>query len=371
MTRIALLGPANSIHLQRWADALIRRGHPLCVISQHRCERALLPAEAEVIWLPYCGAPGYFLNGRALRRKLATWRPDVLNAHYASGYGTTAAIAGFRPMLLSVWGSDVYDFPDGGPLQRRLLRWNLRRATAIASTSRAMAQQVRRLTPERDAIAITPFGVDLARFAPMPARRDPVRLTIGIVKSLAPKYGVDLLLRAFAGLARDADVTARVPDIRLLIVGDGPQRGALEALAHELGIDARTEFAGAVAHVDVPAWLNRFDIYAAPSRLDSESFGVAVVEASACGVPVVVSDAGGLPEVVVDGATGLIVKRDDVAALQAALKRLILDPTLRADLGRRGRAHVERHYEWAHCIDLFERAIERTIELTIASAERR
>jgi L-malate glycosyltransferase len=170
------------------------------------------------------------------------------------------------------------------------------------------------------------------------------------------------LLRAFAGLLADADVQRRPDECRLLVVGDGPQRTALEALADELGIASRCEFVGAVAHADVPAWLNRFDVYAAPSRLDSESFGVAVIEAGACALPVVVSDVGGLPEVVRDGETGLIVPRDDVPALQAALKRLVLDRALRERLGRGGRSHVEREYEWGHCVDLMERSLQDCID---------
>lgn len=359
--RIALLGPAVSIHLQRWAQALVERGHAVCVISQDPCDRALLPAAANVFMLRHRGAVGFFINALRVREILTAWKPDIVNAHYASGYGTTAALCGVRPVLLSVWGSDVYDFPYQSALKGRLLRGNLRRATAIASTSHAMARQVQRLVPSIVDIAITPFGVDLDRFRPdRPDRAEPAdaSLTIGIVKSLAPKYGVDLLLRAFAGLVADAEVQV---SCRLLIVGDGPQRTELEGLARELGIAPRTEFTGAVAHAEVPAWLNRFDIYAAPSRLDSESFGVAVIEASACALPVIVSDAGGLPEVVRDGETGLIVARDNAPALQAALKRLVLDAGLRTRLGQAGRAHVAQAYEWRHCVDLMEQCYERVV----------
>jgi len=356
MTRLALLGPANSIHLQRWAQALTHRGHELLVLSQHPCQRSLLPTTAEVHWLPYGGHAGYFMNAWSVRRWLTLWKPQLLNAHYASGYGTTMALSGFQPTLLSVWGSDVFDFPRESAIKRQLLVWNLGRATALASTSRVMANQVQCLTPGRHRVAVTPFGVDLDRFAPAPSRPPARPLTLGIVKTLAHKYGVDLLLRAFAALLGDPEVTARQPDLRLRIVGDGPQRADLQALAHELRVLARVDFSGAVPHEKVPAALHSFDIYAAPSRLDSESFGVAVVEASACALPVVVSDAGGLPEVVLDGRTGLVVPREDVPALHQALRRLVLDAGLRRRLGREGRAHVEREFEWGHCVDLMERA---------------
>jgi hypothetical protein len=91
--------------------------------------------------------PGYFRNVPVLRRLLVTERADLLNVHYASGYGTTAALSGFRPWMLSVWGSDVYDFPYESRLKGWWLRRNLRQADLIGSTSEAMAQQVKALVP--------------------------------------------------------------------------------------------------------------------------------------------------------------------------------------------------------------------------------
>jgi glycosyltransferase involved in cell wall biosynthesis len=278
-------------------------------------------------------------------------------------------LSGHRPCLVSVWGSDVYDFPNQGRFKAWLLRRNLRHATPLASTSEAMAQQVRALTPERRDIAITPFGVDLVQFAPAASRQPSGTVTIGTVKSLAPKYGIDLLLRAFSRLIEDPDVRSAGLDCRLTIVGEGPERSGLQVLAQTLRIDSLTTFLGSVAHADVPASLKRFDIYAAPSRLDSESFGVAVIEASACAVPVVVTDVGGLPEVVIADRTGLVVPREDVPALQAALKRLVLDADLRGRLGSEGRRHVAETYDWERCVDRMERCYEHMVKQeTVASS---
>jgi glycosyltransferase involved in cell wall biosynthesis len=336
---IALLGPANSVHLQRWAVALHERGRRVTVLSQQVDDALALPDGLAFQPLPYRGELGYLRNAMFLRRWLRAHRPHLLHAHYASGYGTTAMLAGWHPTLLSVWGSDVYEFPYQSRLKGWLLRRNLRFADALASTSQAMAQQVRRLWPGAGEIALTPFGVDLQRF--VPAARAPGPVTIGTVKSLAPAYGIDVLLRAFARIAGACDA-------RLLIVGDGPQRAELQVLAHQLHIDVRVRWAGTVPHADVPAWLQRLDVYVAASR--HESFGVAVVEAMACGVPVVVSDAGGLPEVVVAGESGLVVPRDDPAALAAALQRLIDDVPLRQRLGQAGRARARAEYAWPDCV---------------------
>jgi glycosyltransferase involved in cell wall biosynthesis len=300
---------------------------------------------------------GYFGNVLALRRLLNKEKPDLLNVHYASGYGTTGALANFHPWLLSVWGSDVYDFPYESSLKQWWLCRNLRAADAIASTSEAMANQVRKLQPSLQAVAVTPFGIDTTRFMPAPQQHS--GLVIGTVKKLESKYGIDVLLCAFAQLVIDADVP--VP-LSLELVGEGAQRAELEQLAIDLGIGEQVTFVGVVPHADVPKWLNRFDIYVAVSRLDSESFGVAILEASACEIPVVVSNVGGLPEVVADGETGLVVPREDPHALANALRRLIVDAKLRREMGQAGRQRVQNLYEWKHSVDLMLKCFTSVIQ---------
>jgi glycosyltransferase involved in cell wall biosynthesis len=162
-------------------------------------------------------------------------------------------------------------------------------------------------------------------------------------------YGIDNLVQAFAILRR-----RRLPyGLRLLIVGEGPEHQPLERMAAALGVGSVTEFTGWVPHDRVPEYLRRLSIYVAPS-VHEESFGVAVLEASACGVPVVVSRVGGMPEVVQDGQTGYLVPPGDPIALADALERLVTNPELRRTMGAAGRGFVLQRYAW----DATARAVE-------------
>lgn len=359
--KIVLLGPATSIHTQRWALALASRGHGVTLISQHIDSSVGNLEAVQIVPLPFRGQLGYFLNAASLRSWLRRLQPDILNVHYATGYGFTAALVGFEPSLLSVWGSDVFEFPRESSWKARLLRFNLRRVTRLASTSHAMAHHLHALVRELPPAAVTPFGVDCRKFRPEP-RRDPETVTIGTVKSLGRLYGTDVLIDAFHLLVYDAELRAQqtAQRLRLLLVGGGAERGDLERQARTLRIESQTQFIGAVPHADVPVWLNRLDIFVAASR--HESFGVAAVEAAACGVPTVVTNVGGLPEVVLEGESGLLVPPESPLALAAAIKQLVVNEPLRRRMGSIARQFVVGRYEWTDCVATME-AVYRDVIL--------
>ncbi len=120
----------------------------------------------------------------------------------------------------------------------------------------------------------------------------------------------------------------------------------MQALAIELDITNQVEFMGHIPHPAVVDAYQGLDLAVFPSIV-SESFGVAVLEASACGVPVVVSDIGGLPEVILDNVTGLKSPPNDPQALAAAMQRLINDADLRLTMGQQARQFVCQHYDWS------------------------
>lgn len=370
--RIAVLAAAKSIHTIKWVTALAKNGHTVELFSlpDQKAPASLING-VKVNYLKTGGIAGYWLCASDLRKRLRVFEPDIVNVHYASGYGTLARLCGIKPVLLSVWGSDVYDFPNQGHINKRMLIKNIESATAIASTSNAMAEQVKRVHFTNKKIYITPFGVDTSIFCRC-GQPQSGRITIGTVKALEPKYGVEYLIRAFSLFKNRMMKENRIPPngIKLEIYGDGSLMRQLKALANELKIGQEVQFHGAVPHMYVPKIMSSFDIFCAPSVEDSESFGVAAVEAMACEVPVVVTDVDGFKEVVRDRETGFIVTRRDPVMLANKLFTLACSEKLRFSMGQAGRCHVQNCYEWSDCVRKMENALAETVMADFISKKR-
>lgn len=365
--KVVLLSSALSIHTVRWANALSDAGLDVTVISQHP-QVEVMNENVKVHLFPFRGVIGYFTMVPAVKKLIEKIKPDIINAHYASGYGTTARLVNYRPWLLSVWGSDVYDFPYLSPIHKRLIKGNLLAADSIASTSHCMAVQTHSLTDTLGKIAITPFGVDTAYYKknsyPLVVnKQNDEEFVIGTVKAMATKYGIDTLIQSFSILKNNlsVDYPNIASNLRLRLIGDGPQTYELKQLATELGIIDSVDFVGRINHLDVPKELAKLDVYVALSRLNSESFGVAIIEAGAAGRPVVVSDVGGLPEVVLNGKTGVIVPKEDPQAAAVAIKELLIDSELRQKLAKAGQLHVEDNYSWNSCVEIMIETYKKTI----------
>ncbi|MDT0301063.1 glycosyltransferase family 4 protein [Streptomonospora wellingtoniae] len=215
------------------------------------------------------------------------------------------------------------------------------------------ARLARALTPEAAARMrrLAP-GVDTGRFRPG-AGGEGVRERHGLrgrpvvvcVSRLVARKGQDTLLRAWPRVLAD------VPDAALLLVGGGPYRGRLEALAREQGVTGSVRFTGDVPAGELPAHYDAADVFAMPCRtrnggLDVEGLGMVYLEASATGLPVVAGRSGGAPDAVSEGETGLVVDGTRPGPAARALIGLLRDPQRAAAMGERGRARVQREWTW-------------------------
>lgn len=363
--RVLFLANAASIHTVRWVNAISERGHEVHLVYKFDdVPKANTISEKVILHrLKYSGAKGYFFNAMQVKKLSHNIKPDVANAHYASGYGTLARLAKLKPLVLSVWGADVYDFPYQNRLKMRIVVDNLKYANQIASTSNSMARQVKKLlNSDTQNIEITPFGIDIEKFSPIDGDNGCESITIGIIKTLAPKYGIDDFIEAIKILIDNLYKKGeyeKAEKIIAKIYGDGKQKNELQNLINKLKLENVVSLEGRIPNTEVPLVLSDFDIFCATSVLDSESFGVAVVEAMAMKLPVVATDVSGFKEVVIDGKTGIIVERKCPDKIAEALQTLISNIQLRKDYGTNGRKRVETLYNWENnvtkMLEIYER----------------
>jgi glycosyltransferase involved in cell wall biosynthesis len=233
----------------------------------------------------------------------------------------------------------------------------LRHARVLIAGNR-QAVEVWRAKGFRGPLPVIPqFGVDPELFQPRPPSADTARFTVGFAGRLVAEKGVDLLLRAVAQLPAEA-----LPSVAVRLIGAGPERERLLALARTLALDDQVTVES-VGSLEMPARLAGLDCLVLPSRSRpnwKEQFGRVLIEAMACAVPVIGSTCGELPNVI--GSAGLVFPEGDVAALAAHLRGLWQDPARRAELGALGRARVLAHYtqrQIAHqTVEVWRAAVE-------------
>ncbi len=258
---------------------------------------------------------------------------------YANIFGLPGAALAGVPVRI---GSRRELNPDKSTGQIRLQRLAYRAATKVVANSPAARQVLEAEGVAPASIAVIPNGVDPAWFD-LPDHRGPIR-TVVTVANLRPEKSHETLLDAAAALA------PRHPDLRFLIVGDGPRRPALESRAAARGLGGVVQFLG--HRDDVPDLLAAADLFVLPSR--SEAFPNGAIEAMAAGLPVVACAVGGLIDLIEDGRTGVLVPAGDAAALASAIGALVADPSRAAALGGAARVAVRQRYSFDRMVGSFE-----------------
>jgi N-acetyl-alpha-D-glucosaminyl L-malate synthase BshA len=340
------------------ASGLARRGHEVHVIASAPTGRAVPQHErlafhqVTVPAYPVFEHPPYEM---AMASKIAEVSRehglDLINVHYAVPHAASADLArqvlGRRApaLVTSLHGTDVTRI-GSDPSFAAVTRFSVLRSDGITVPSRFLRDAAVELLGGAP-IEIIPNFVDTERFVPM-GSREPILFH---VSNFRPVKRVLDLIEVLAILRE------RTP-ARLVLVGDGPERGRAEDRARELGLSHRVDFTGMRA--DFAKELARATAFLLPSEL--ESFGLAALEAMSAGVPVLAYRVGGLPEVVVDGATGRLVEPYDVNALAEAALELLSHPELALRWGEAARAHVVACFRAEPAVERYERYFERVLD---------
>jgi len=271
--------------------------------------------KSTLVQVPFLVGSQFF----AVRRVARAVRPDVIHAHWIIPAGVSArALSRKAPLVVTTLGGDLYALR--GRLPTRLKRRVVAAARVVTVMNADMANVVRSLGGTD--VRVMPMGARFSVVTPV-AGDGPVRVLA--VGRLVEKKGFDVLLAALEN----------APGTSLTIVGDGPERGALESAARALG--ARVTFAGQLGREALDAAYTHADIAVFPSRPaasgDQDGLPVAMLEAMGSGLAVIASDLPGLNEAIVDGVSGVLVAPGDARALAAAVRELTGDPERRRALG--------------------------------------
>ena len=340
-------------HVAGLAEGLADRGVEVRVMtSQSRPE---LPVEETAsgvrirrIPLPSRTASGWARYAVASIPETRRWgrSADLIHAQSFASIlpAGIAARSGKRPWVASLHTSHFLILARSRawtPLLSRLVHW----PDHVFAASEEIGDVAENLGRGRRVEALT-NGVDTARFRPSGERTPSAPPTIVVPRRLVPKNGVEYLVRALPEIRR------HLPDVRVRLIGDGPERGRLEMLAKELQIEESIEFLGTRAHGEMPTLLSSGDVAVFPSLMEATS--VAALEAMACEIPVVATAVGGLREIVC-ADVGALVPPGDPGALARAVVDLLRDGCL-AEKGRLARKRVTAR--WSN-----NRLVERHLEV--------
>lgn len=353
--RILFLADINSVHTERWVKNICSKGHKIFLFSLSQCitnwqegiegfEFRCFGVDSDTIKSKSrFGKSSYFGARKIAKAYFEEVQPDLVHAHYASSYGTLARYIGFENTIVSLWGSDVYEFPNRSILHK----WIFKRAVSfpkmVCSTSEDMAREARKWVKRE--YEITPFGVDTSFFKEGSLNNE--ELVLGTVKSLEEVYGIDRLLELYAAFRKEYKKPSR-----LKIFGKGSQLEELQEVSRQLGIEQHVSFEGFVQGPQLIEAFQALDIALFLSR--RESFGVAVLEAQACNVPVIVTNVGGLPEVTCpkDGK----VLSDNPDQWLGELVQFASEYTTKEP-----RKYVEKHYSEEVCVNILLKCYQKVL----------
>jgi glycosyltransferase involved in cell wall biosynthesis len=310
-------------------------------------------------------APAAVAAGTCKTWRVATKRrATVVHGHWVVPGGVIAlAGAGRRPLVVSLHGSDVFVAERSGAA-RVAARTVFRQASWITACSDDLRTRAIALGADPGRSETIPYGVDVARFAPDPGARDDVRAALGVGRSplvaaagrLVSKKGFEYLIDAVGRLLPE------LPDLTLVIAGDGDLREALAARASRAGGRA-IRLLGAVPQDEVARLTAAADVVVVPSIRDDagnvDGLPNVALEALATGRPVVGTTAGGLPQAITDGVNGRLVPERDANALAAAIRHVLQNKAAAEAMGAAARRRVEREFGWPRVAERLEQIYDR------------
>lgn len=323
--KICLLSNALSVHTRRWVSLLAHKGFQVYLISFRKGPP--LPGIKTYVFEPRFNNAIYKLiyfacNIKKIKELILQINPDVLHAHYLTNYGLVGALSGYRPLVVSIWGTDLLVDVNKSLLHKKMIKFILEKSYLVTIMAEHMYDKVLQLDCKPDKIMKVSLGIDLDQFNIYGRNKnnDHNCLIVGI-RAFEKEQNNEHIIESISYLEKS------IREVRLHFYGDGSKLNACKERVRKLSLQKNIKFFGKVAHKDIPSIYRNADIYVSTSTSDGDH--VSLMEAMACGLFPVVSDIPANREWIEDGVNGFLSSLDHPKILADKIKRAMENNQLR------------------------------------------
>lgn len=377
--RICYIGNPQTIHLQRWINYFINKGHDVHIVTPQP-EKIKGATIHEISYNAfYYIQRSFFYKIRIISYILNIFRkyylikrtkkiidnikPDIIDAHYLSSYGIFASHLDFHPFIITCWGSDVLIDPNKyGEKHVKEMKKTFNRADIISVDGENLKEKTIQYCENPEKIKIMFHGVNTKEFKPINKEICTEKskfvndiLTVISIRHFESVYDIETLLRSIPLVLKI------VSNVKFIIGGRGTQENYLKELAKSLGVLNNIRFTGWVPRLEFPKYLASADIYVSTSLSDS-GLAISTVEAMSCGLPVVVTDVSDNKKWINDGVNGFIIPIKNSKLLAEKIVCLLKDKNLRAKFGNINRKIVMEKWEYKTEMEKTEKLYKELIE---------
>ena len=357
--RIYYLANGQSVHVQKWVKYFADKSYDVHLATFNEPESI---EGVKIRKLRYFSKLAYPFRIFAVKKAVKEIDPDILHAHYVSHYGVYGALSGFKPFVVTVWGSDVFIDPKKSMAKKYFVKYALKKADLITTNSVSSIKAIVDFGVDEEKVKLIVHGVDLKLFHPVENSEEfkkelciPQNYQVVIsTRNLKPVYDIGTLIKAIPY------VIDKCPNTYFLIVGDGILRRQLEELACKLGVAKNVRFVGSVSNRDMPKFLESSDVFVSTSLSDTRS--VSLLEAMACALPAVVTDLDGNRECVKDGVNGFLFPRGNFRELAEKIVYLLREKDIKRKFGVVNRKIVEKKADYKKEMSKMEKLYKELIE---------
>lgn len=350
--RICYLGNAAATHTQRWVNYFAEHGWKVDLITWHNPKNNNL-LHPDICLHKVIFPPHYMARYLCLIEViflLRQIRPEIIHAHYLGHFGIIAGlvnrITGFKPIVLTAWGSDI--LADAKGFKRFLIRYSLMRADLITCDGENSEKAIKDLGIDENKIEIIYHGVDTELFNPTKRNRNFIEnffdgsnypMVIS-ARSLNTRGNIETLIKAVPLILKVNK------NVKFIVVGNGPEEKSLKSLAESMGIAKSIRFVGFVTHNELPKYLASSDVYVSTSLLDG-GVAVATLDAMSCGIAPVVTDVADNSKWINDGINGFIIPIREPELLAEKILYLLSNKNIRENFGQICRRKITEKQEYS------------------------